>query len=595
MRNVWARRRGFAPLVAGGLVGGFAWACTDERPTLPVVPLSEAVREFTGPSACHVDATETTYGTDSSKVLVTFEGGWENCYPALATYGIDMADPLGVDTPQATVRWQIAPSDAIVNAPSGNGAAYTQYVPDIAFIEFDPPVQSVEFYYSRLTPSPARWGGNWLSTDSMRVYAMSRTPGTVSYTTYDTEVLYSNVPSATAPWTAWDYARLEAAGDQIQWLWFDGDAVLDELTITRRTVPDTGFSVSVQCSPSPVVRGSTLTCDASWAPTSIQASEIDFAWRFQGDSILVFPDPAYAFSPPPQIDSSGTAMSSWSGLAVHSGSVTVTGTWQASSDSGSYDVLVSQRSPGVWGDLPVAIFPDTGDIVPNFSQPLAVAGQNADSSGNADWSKLIEGEPSVARIPAGPNAGLWYNTAPGVESRRRIFMNVWLTGRENPAWIIYSCPTTDTLTHRQFMALRRNNTNCKGPYTHRNDSTELRDGVFAHEAYGQNGGKGHQGQIELAAQSLPTCGKVPSILERAVGDSSSLAFYNAAVVTEGAKSLAAASWHDHVYGNYSNAPFYQLINGFTSAGAMNLVTALGDMQDTAQAATASNWGCTRVY
>jgi hypothetical protein len=174
-------------------------------------------------------------------------------------------------------------------------------------------------------------------------------------------------------------------------------------------------------------------------------------------------------------------------------------------------------------------------------------------------------------------------------------MNVWLTGRESPR-IIYSCPTTDTLSHRGFMALRRNNTNCKGPYTHKNDSTDLLDGAFAHETYGQNGAKGHQGQIELAAKSLPTCGKVPVILERWVSaDSAQFAFLNLQIVLEGRKSLAAATWHEHVYGNYANAPYYELVSGLTNASAMSLMVAYGDTMMAPQPTFAPGYACTRVY
>jgi hypothetical protein len=133
---------------------------------------------------------------------------------------------------------------------------------------------------------------------------------------------------------------------------------------------------------------------------------------------------------------------------------------------------------------------------------------------------------------------------------------------------------------------------------HRNDSTELLAGVWAHETYGRNGARGHQGGIELAAASLPTCGRVPTILERLVAsDSSMLLFRRATVLAEGKKSLFAAAWHNFVYGNYIDAPFYHVLDSLTVADTLTAENAVGDMQGTADPQTAPDpqYNCTRVY
>ena len=50
------------------------------------------------------------------------------------------------------------------------------------------------------------------------------------------------------------------------------------------------------------------------------------------------------------------------------------------------------------------------------------------------------------------------------------------------------------------------------------DPGDLRDGTLAHETYGQNGAKGHQGQIEKAL-TTSACGDGPALVDRIVAPS----------------------------------------------------------------------------
>lgn len=154
------------------------------------------------------------------------------------------------------------------------------------------------------------------------------------------------------------------------------------------------------------------------------------------------------------------------------------------------------------------------------------------------------------------------------------------------------------LTNRALLNAKRKSLNSNSP-AHK-DSVDYLNGVWAHETYGTGPAKGHQGQIELAAKSLPTCGKVPAILERAVaGDSTTLADnVIGAVLFEGRTALLAAADHDRVYGNRTkNTPFYEVVALVTVANNLSPKSAVPDVQQSPNANYAPTpiWGCTRVY
>lgn len=582
-------------------------ACETEDPTGVSSRPAHVIRGAGCSPRVIVTSSETTDTT-----LVTFDD--PNDAGALCgnlvPWGIDMADPLGVDTPQGdgnfTPRIEIGS-----NPPSPPTYALgANYTPPQVMIEFDPPISSAEFYYSRLLGGRAYWNGQLVYADSMRIFALSRRPGTLSYTQYDSKVLYANVPSTTPPWSVWTKVKLRTLSgtDQIQWLWFDGGPIaIDNLKITR-TKPDTAFHVFLSCTPLPVVRVSNINCAATWTPATIPVGEINFAWRFKPDSVLVFPSStAQAYDPPAAIDSSGGGMATWQGKAVLDGVSRVIGTWQGQTDTAETQVVVSPRTVAPFGDLPVTFAKDTVDIAtdlthiltdqpdPDGGPTLGVAGQNYDTATNSGGlSTVIHGQPWVARVPSGPNSGLYYVTAPGVNSTRGAKVRTWLTGR-TPLLFRYSL-STPLLTNRGLLAARRKTLKSKQPM--HPDSLLFLTGVWSHETYGRLGAKGHQGQIELAAKSLPTCGRVPAILERVVAaDSGTVMFRASDVKAEGMKSLYAASWHDNVYGNYSNASSYEVVSQTTNADNLSWLTIRGDIQQAQNPTLAPDqrWGCTRVY
>lgn len=162
-------------------------------------------------------------------------------------------------------------------------------------------------------------------------------------------------------------------------------------------------------------------------------------------------------------------------------------------------------------------------------------------------------------IPWGPNSGLSYVSDPGdVRVTRVIALRTLLTGTEEPRFV-YQCVPGDTLTIRGLLHAMRQNSGCNGPRRFRTDSTDFRMGVWAHELFGANGGKGHQGEFRAAGKSLPTCGDAPALFERIVQEGAINTLAVAGIVLDEArKALRAATDHDRVFGNFSDTPTYEV-------------------------------------
>lgn len=591
--------------------------CVDDQVTTPTRRPDLVVRGWdtiTGPG-CPSEVIKTTTATTET-ILVTFNVSWlpeqTSCRPNLVEWGIDLSDPMAVDTPQGNGYFAVSDGFAAANMPSPPNVAYGAFysAPQV-MIEFDPPVRKVEFYYSRLRGQSAIWpgapGGPIYASDSMMVWAVSRFPGTLSYWYWDSEKIWSNVPSFSPPWSVWTAVTLQTGGgDGIQWLWFDGSIVIDDLKITRAKQDSTFHIVTTGC-PTTVTRASTMTCTATWAPSNIPASEILFEWHFQGDSVRVFPAAnATPYHPPPPVDSAGQGLASWTGKLVLGGRVTLQATWQGDLDRDSTNVAIIARTAG-FGNLPVRLKPDTVDLATNLGTWLVLQGdltvepielgivaENFDSAlGTSAFRDAIFRRPKLAQVPLGPNRGYWFVDSAQVELLRRIRIRTWVTGRTQ-ALFSYS-PVPGLLTNRGILNAKRKSGN-KRQYP---DSLELLAGLWGHEGFGRGSGKGHQGRFQVAAASLPTCGKAPTILERVVGpDSAETRRMTNEVIEEGWKSLGAASGHFYVHSNYANAPYYEVVSQVTSAD--NLLAKYWP-RDTAYTQVSSamapdpRWNCSRTY
>ena len=252
-----AVHRGYAAAAATALL--LIHACVEEEPTGVGGHTSNVIREYA--NGCPVEVIETR-SEDTDTILVTFDGpASDGCIPKLAQWGIDMADPVAVDTPQGNQLYQLNHSNMANLPPSPSGAGLqtnavrvTNGSPPQVMIEFDPPVSSAEFYYSFPYGGRAYWNGTIEDpTDSMMVYAMSRVPGTLSYDTWASKKLYANNPTLASPavWSVWTPVKLATSQDRIQWLWFNGIASIDHLKITR---------TPMRCTPSTVQPGQTVSC-----------------------------------------------------------------------------------------------------------------------------------------------------------------------------------------------------------------------------------------------------------------------------------------------------------------------------------------------
>ncbi len=453
--------------------------CHDEGPTGAGRDPELVVRGYDDQAGC-IPEVVTAFTDSTQEILVPFTTTESVCYPNLVEWGIDMADPIGVDTPQGNGFFQIKSGSGLGNLPSPPNAAFgAYYTPSQVMIEFDPPVQSVQFYYSRLEGERARWGGQWVEADSMLVRAMSRYPGTTFYQTYDLEILYSNVPRATPPWDVWTLVTLTAPGDKIEWLWFDGSLVIDDLRIVRRPLT---------CS-SPVTRGGTVECRVSAGDATVSG------WRFTPADTSV-----------PTVEDSSSS-STWRGTAVTPGSVTVTLSDGIAPRSFISGFSVSDRS-SPWSSRQVYA-ETTQPLVPDVEPDIDVTlGRNCNVTGCADPMRILpspftqSSEGSIAaRVDSGPNRGYWY-----VESSHWRMDRI---GAINPAILstssrIHPLPGDTPKSCKKKLGFGANdpaaanffeyNDKCKGL-----DMDAFVAAVWGHEGFGYNGGRGHESLARDAA------------------------------------------------------------------------------------------------
>ncbi|MGH7586198.1 MAG: hypothetical protein ACREMH_08125 [Gemmatimonadales bacterium] len=452
------------------------------------------MRGYPAPGGCVPEALSAS--TDSTEsVLVTFSGGTDLCYPNLVSWGIDMADPIGVDTPQGTSAFQvrIGPQFAAMPSPSAVAAgAYHQQM-----IEFDPPVSSVEFHYSRLRQQRALWGGQIVDADSMRVRAMARIPGTLSYWIYDSETLHSNVPRSTPPWDTWTHVRLSAAGDLIQWLWFDGALVVDDLRITR---------MPLTCTPS-VQRGQVVTCEVT-SPTIAVTS-----WEFTPDSSL----------PPVQEASSSKV---WSGIGAIGGTVRAHVTDGAGARSYRKRFSVTGR-PSRWREnWNWRPGPELTVADEELTSLSAAFGRNCpekyatDSLCTAEQRSRLQPDPdsqpdsgfSTARITSGMNKGYWYVAATRYDMRRvaNVHPGMLATSpRKHPvpgALLTKACKKALGVKPTAAAAnanMNQMNQYCAVPGLPGTDMTIFIPAIWGHEGFGYQGGVGHETLGQAAAGEPP--------------------------------------------------------------------------------------------
>ncbi|HJS47628.1 MAG TPA: hypothetical protein VJ773_06555 [Gemmatimonadales bacterium] len=491
----WCRRLGGAgnawkllACVGVALIG----ACTEPKPTAPAEPPELVIRGHNPPARCVPEVIESA--TDSTEtVLVTFTVDDPNgCYPNLVDWGIDMADPVEVDTPQGSTMFQTRTGLNYVNMPSPPYAAIgAHYTPPRVMIEFDPPVRSVEFYYSRLSQARAVWGGDIVEADSMRVRAMSRIPGTLFYNIYDTKTLYSNVSRTTPPWDTWTYVKFSASSDKIQWLWFDGTLVIDDLKIVRRPFTCT----------SPLQRGQVARCELASPSLTISS------WRFQPD------DPSL-----PEVQTA-TPNAIWQGVIATSGLVSVSASDGVATRTYTARIDVVDRSwdwPAAWSyregpeltvsDHEVASSEDAfGRNCPEkyAGESLCVAVERS----RLQPDPFLEPDSgfNAAMISSGPNQGYWYVATIRSQMKRVANVNPGLLAtspRQHPVPTVLL-----TKACKRGLGVKPNATAAVANMNQFNqfcgpmgtDMSIFVPAIWGHEGFGYGGGSGHETLARQAA------------------------------------------------------------------------------------------------
>ncbi|HET8836180.1 MAG TPA: hypothetical protein VFN08_15730 [Gemmatimonadales bacterium] len=340
-----------------------------------------------------------TSSDDADTTLITFDdpnNAGASCYN-MVPWGVDMWDPIPVDTPQGDGLFEIH-SDIVANAPSPPSIALgAWYTPPQAMIEFDPPISRAEFYYSRMQGSPGLVNGQPGQPDAIWVYARSRTPGTINYQTYDAKLLQPTQPRIDNPhllYSVWAPTQFNANTDAIQWLWFDGATAIDNLKIVRHPLI---------CTPATVTRGQQVSCKVTSPNWSV--SSWDFA-----------PDNTGNLTVGPVHESSTSK--EWKGIATLSGLVTA----HVTSSSGSRDVkarftVTNRSSPwgtaGNWTYFDSVTSSMDVELVPTATVTL---GRNcADSFPCPPAISHVMPDPNNrgagftgAMVPTGPNNGYWY-------------------------------------------------------------------------------------------------------------------------------------------------------------------------------------------
>jgi hypothetical protein len=476
----------------------FTHACVEEEPTGVSRNGSNVIREYT--NGCVPEVLESS-SEDTDTILVTFDGPFsDNCVPKLAQWGIDMADPVGVDTPQGNQLYQLNHTNManLPLSPSGaglqnNAVRVTNGSPPQVMVEFDPPVSSVEFYYSFPFQGRAYWNGTFADpADSVQVFLASRIPGTLNYNPWYFTKLYSNNPVLVPPalWSVWTKVILKP-GRPFQWLWFNGLVSIDHLKITRKPL---------QC-PSPVVKWSETKCTFTSQKWSVTG------WEFHPDSTAGGPLP-------PVVEA--LTVTEWSGEAVIGGEVIVhvqdvVGNQRDYStrvevvpQSSQWLSMQTYRQGTVSTDLTAP------DVEPDIVKPGATIGMNcAEPPVGCEPTLRLQPDPErymaddptgnspvvIARVTSGRNKGYW-----GVKSAK---WNMKRVGNVTPGIRIESqrvhasIPTTKKCkSSSQLRNFYRYSLECQGI-----NMANFVDAALRHEGFGNpaTGARGHESLGRAAA------------------------------------------------------------------------------------------------
>jgi|GEM_PF-3301323 len=180
--------------------------------------------------------------------------------------------------------------------------------------------------------------------------------------------------------------------------------------------PGTPIVNSLQCLPSSVTRGSTVTC-------TLQGPGTASNWKFTSSSLGATVSSA-----------SGSTTTTWAGVMVDSGTITATATNGTSSTTVAASVTVNARSSGFtigMPAMPTAASANGSNGMPTLTSPPVGSGAE-DSFGQYYYGPAAPSFRTSPSVPSGPNQGYQYVTSFSDSSPFFYELNPALTNSSDP-------------------------------------------------------------------------------------------------------------------------------------------------------------------
>ena len=296
------------------------------------------------------------------------------------------------------------------------------------------------------------------------------------------------------------------------------------------------LEIELTCTPGTVTRVRSVSCVAT-SDNAIGTTSYEWLFRPKDGGVRIWDHG------PPQglsaIQGGADVGAKWAGPMVAGGKVSVIVLDSTRFASTAAEVSVTPRSGNRWTvenrgfargpDLKEYIIPAGGDV-----------GLNTNTFGSGYPFHILEGWAMLGSVESGPNKGYGYVASQSYFIDRQWRINERLTS-SGPAEVPYVKPNGDTVIVNHWTYLVNKGRNPQ----------PARTGVQAHESYGQNGAKGHQGQIEKALNTS-TCKDAGGLLERVVADNPSDASrIMDDIRVKGNEAFAYSTWHNYVHSNFT--------------------------------------------
>lgn len=389
--------RSFSSLSVGVLVAVAACAENPAEPPDPVDGDPEAtINPVPDPwTSCYpIDVvSERTVSPVNGDTTQTVYTGFEGCGPGIPgqfdmwLYGIEIQD-LTNEAPYGDTRLELDNRASwVLNAPSGGTVAIQKsHAPPIGFVEFEPFVREITFFYSVRWPARAYWDNQIVGSDSVEVRAIG-SGGII----WDRVTLHANSPDYPAPYQVWNTVTLTGPPSSIKYLEVRGQMAIDDLEIVSGPRPQ------VKCTS--VTRGGSVRCQVD------PAGKTAVRWHFQPDGNLQPVDLV-------------TSDEVWEGPGVASGTVSV----ELSDGSTPSGRLEIQDRPSQWQahwDYQfdnLLQLPNT-PIDPSGPNPITFLGRNCDRQTLCGTvQRRVTPDPAIFplmgaspdSVETGPNAGYWW-------------------------------------------------------------------------------------------------------------------------------------------------------------------------------------------